>query len=313
MDSVALPPVPLVPLTADNTVPAEHIRHRLALGLQWLDALTGQPAEGRWVSELQAIGARPIVQRFDLHPDGRHALRHGGRLAAVLAKAAADKVATPPPDSTSDPTNFIVGAWGEARVGAPGYGSGNDPRRYVPRRLSLTPVQTGGVPAGTRDNIRSASLWPGADYPLAGSVTAVRGRIRRGPAPGSLVPVAWTRVVVTRPAGAPNFATETQIGWAHGDDRGEFLAVLGPRAVPGGADLPANLALRIWVFLPPTDAFDPADPLASLPLVVAGTDAVDAALDGRQVPSGYVAQSPIDIGPALGRVFTMSESDLTFA
>lgn len=303
---------PFVPLTTENSVAVEHVRHRLALGVQWQDALTSLPVDGRWVSELQRIGARVIVQHFDRHPLARHALRHCDRLAAVLTKAAADKVAAPPPDSSADQTNFVLQAWGEAQKSPTGYGTGNDPRRFVPRRLSLTPVQTDGVPTRSTDNIRTALLWPGSNYPLAGSSTAVRGRIRRGPAPDKLVPVAWARVVITRPAGPPNFATETQLGWAHGDDRGEFLAVLGPDAVPGGANLPASLALRVWVFLPPADAFNAADPLASLPLDVGGTDASNAVLDGRQVPTTYLSKSPVDINPRLGRVFTMSDNHLTF-
>jgi hypothetical protein len=305
--------LPYIPLTTDNTVEAEHIHHRLALGVQWRDALTGLPADGRWVSELQKIGTREIVQRLDLHPVARHAVRLGGRLAAVLVNAAADKVTTPPPEPKADQTNFVLKAWGEAQPSPKGYGTGNDPRRFVPRRLSFTPVQTKGVPTSTAANIRTALLWPGANYPLAGSTTAVRGRIRRGPAPDKLVPVAWARVVITRPAAIPDFATEPQLAWAHGDDRGEFIAVLGPGAVPGGATLPATLALRVWVFLPATDAFDPKDPLASLPLDVAGVDATNDVLDGKQVPSSYLTLGPIDITPTLGRVFTMSESDLTFS
>jgi len=303
---------PYTPLTTENTVEAEHIRHRLALGVQWRDALSGLPAGGRWVAELQRIGNRPLVQRFDLHPDTRHALRHAGRLAAILKQAAQDKVDTPPPDVASDPTNFVLQAWGEAQVSPTGYGTGNDPRRFVPRRLSLTPVQVGGVPAATVANMRTALLLPGANYPLAGSTTAIRGRIRRGPSPDKLKPVAWARVVITRPASPADFLTETRLAWAHGDDRGEFLAALGPGAVPGGADLPATLSLRVWVFLPPADAFDPADPLASLPLEVAGTDASNAVLDGLQPPPVYLAKGFVDISLPLGRVFTMNDADLTF-
>ena len=307
-----MPVLPYIPLTTDNTVAAEHIRHRLAVGVQWQDALTGLPADGRWVSELQRIGSRAIVQRFDRHPFARHALRHAGRLAAVMTKAAADKAAVPPPNDASDPTNFVLNAWGEAQISAKGYGSGNDPRRFVPRRLALIPVQAAGLPTATADNIRTAQLWPGANYPLTGSTTAVHGRIRRGPAPDKLLPVAWARIVITRPAGAPNFLAETQIGWAHGDDRGECLAVLGPAAVPGGADLPASLPLRVWVFLPPTDAFDPANPLASLPLDIAGAAASNPVLDGLQVPASYLNKGSVDINASLGRVFTINDSDLTF-
>lgn len=297
-------------LGPENTRAVEHVRHRLALGVQWLDALTGQPAGGRWVSELDAIGPRAITRRFTFHALARHSLVHVGRLAAILVKAAAEKVATPPAAAVDDPTNFKLSAWGDITEPTSGYATGNDPRRFVPRRLSLTPVQAGGVPTDTAQNIRFAQLWPGAAYPVQGGSTVLRGRIRRGtPA----LPVAWARVVITRPNSTPNFSTETPLGHAHGDDRGEFLAVLGPAAVPGGVALPATLALRVWVFLPPlTTTFDTADPLASLPLEFAGLDARNAVLDGTAPPSGYVRQVPIDLSAPLGRATTLPDSQLSF-
>jgi hypothetical protein len=293
-----------------NTRAVEHLHQRLALGVQWVDALTGQPAEGRWVSRLDAIGPRPVPLSFTAHPLARHSQVHAGRLAAILKKAAAEKVATPPADPADDTTNFKLSAWGETTVSRSGYVTGNDPRRYVPRRLSLTPAQAGGVPTDTAENIRLAQLWPGAAYPVQGGSTLLRGRIRRG-TPAE--PVAWARIVITRPNGLPNFNTEARLGHAHGDDRGEFLAVFGPAAVPGGVDLPAGLALRVWVFLPPlATSFDPADPLASLPLEFAGLDARNAVLDGTAPPSGYLRQDPIDLTAPLGRATTLTDAQLSF-
>lgn len=308
------------PLLPDTTTELGRVRHRLALGVQWLDALSRLPAQGRWISELQAIGPRACVQRPELHPQARHALRHAGRLARVLERAAQDKDATPPATPEDDPTNFVLQAWGErqplprgsAATGA-GYLTGNDPRRYVPRRLSLTPAQAGGIPSAAPDNVRRALLWPGAGCPVASGTTALRGRVRRGPVPDTARPVAWARLVATRPGpGAPNFATETALGFAHGDDRGEFLLVLGPEAVPGGVVLPATLPLRLWVFLPPADTFDAEHPLASLPLEVAGTAAANAVLDGTAVPAGYLPQAPLDLAPAPGRVFSIPDAELRF-
>ena len=89
--------------------------------------------------------------------------------------------------------------------------------------------------------------------------------------------VPWARVTVSLPANilaAPDFANEPQVGWGHGDDRGEFLVVLGANAVPGGATLPTSMPLRVWVFLPPVGAFDPDHALDSLPLEQAESDAI---------------------------------------
>jgi hypothetical protein len=114
-------------------------------------------------------------------------------------------------------------------------------------------------------------------------------------------------------AGAPNFATETPIGWAHGDDRGEFVLVLGAAAVSGGGALPAQIAVRVWVFLPPpAPVWNEADPLASLPLEVGGTAALNETLKGRAIPAAYVAQSARDLAVKLGEVRTMNEADLLF-
>lgn len=297
-------------LTLENTVQVASVGHRLAMGVQWIDAPSGLTAGGHWTSDLDAIGARPCPLRFDLHPQCRHALRAAGRLARLLRIAAADKAAAPPASVDADPTNVVLRAYGRASTRIERYTTGNDPRRYVPRRLSLTPVQADGVPAAGVANVRTAWLWPGSTYPLAGHATALRGRVRRGAA---AQPVAWTRVIVTRPgAGAPDFAAEPRLGHAHGDDRGEFLLALGGAAVTGAAALPATIKLHVWVFLPPADLFDPGDPLASLPLETGGTDAISDVLRGTQPPATYLRQGAVEVTLAPGTTVTLDEADLLF-
>ncbi|HEY0823771.1 MAG TPA: hypothetical protein VGD76_08290 [Ramlibacter sp.] len=298
-----------------NTIPAGNVRHRLGLGIEWFDALSQLPAPRGWTSELRAIGSRPLVQRFEQHPRGRHALRHAGVLVAWLERADEDKQAVPPATPADDPTNVVLYGYGQIHPDVDQYDTGNDPRVFVPRRLALTPVQAGGVPAATRDNIRQAWLWPGAAYPIPSKASAVRGCVRRGASLAAARPVPWARVVFTRPgSGAPNFSTESKLGHAHGDDRGEFLAVFGAGAVTGGAALPAQVNLHAWVFLPPAvPAFKPDDPLASLPLEVAGTDALNDLLRGTAVPPAYVRQSALPFTLTLGKVAVMDDTDLLFA
>ena len=301
-------------LAADNTIAVAHVRHRLALGIEWFDALEAGAVGKGWATELRAVGTRPLEQFFQFHPRGRHALRHAGRLARLLARGAADKVATPPATPAQDPTNFVLRAFGQADQHAMQYSTANDPRRYVPRRLALTPVQTDGVPSASAVNIRQGWLWPGTAYPLPTQASAVRGCVRRGASLAVATPVAWARAVFTRPGPLPaNFATETRLGHAHGDDRGEFLAVLGPNAVTGGAALPATIALNAWIFLPPpAPPYDPADPLASLPLEVAGTALLNDVLRGTEVPAGYVRRGPIPVTLPLGKVVGIADADLLF-
>lgn len=303
----------ILPLRVEDTVEASHVNHRLALGMQWLDALMQHPASGLLVTDLEAIGSRPLGQRFDPHPQARHALRWAGRLAKILATAAQEKVTTPPVNPEDDPTNFALRCFALRSGLAGSYSIGGDPRRYVPRRLAVMPVQNDGVPTPATDNIRHAWLWPGAAYPLAANSTAVRGRIRRGASLDDAIPVQWARIVVTRPGPTPpDFASELQIGWGHGDDRGEFLVVLGAQAVPGGATLPQTMTLRVWVFLPPAAASSPAEPLAGLPLEQAGSDSINDVLRGIAPPVGYVRQPPADITLRPGEVFVMSDAVLLF-
>lgn len=303
------------PLTVENTIGVGTIRHRLALGVQWVDAASEFALGGGWVSELEAIGERPCPLRFNVNPHGRHGLRAAGRLARLLAVAAEEKASMPPPPPEDDPTNFVLRAFGRRVAGLEGYTTGNDARRHVPRRLALTPIQDEGIPTETAGNIRTAWAWPGASYPLASMATALRGWVRRGPDEAHAQPVPWARVAVTRPGvGPPDFANELKLGFAHGDDRGEFLAVLGPNAVPGGAELPPTIGVRIWVFLPPPDLFDPYDPLGSLPLEVAGTAATSDVLRGIAMPPDYVQQAPFT-EPAVpaGAVFPIMNAKLLFS
>lgn len=295
-------------LRLDETVEVARVGHRLALGVQWIDALTQLPAESpagaTWLSDLEAIGTRSFAQRFEAHSQGRQAIRHAGRYRKLLDHTVAE----------GDPLAHAVRAYGARDVRAVAYATNQDPRRYVPRRVVFTPVLASGVPPASVANTRTAWLWPGAAYPLPGRSTGLRGRIRREVSPGVNATVPWARVIVTRAgAGPANFATEAQIGWAHGDDRGEFLLVLGNSAVSGAAALPAALNLNVWVFLPPAlPAFDVADPLASLPLDNAGTDALNDVLKGLAVPPAYVPQAVRSLGLALGEVRVMSDADLLF-
>lgn len=299
----------LIPaLDMGNTVPLSRVGHRLALGVQWIDALTQMPleplADQALCCDLQAVGTRPWVQRLEAHTQSRHALRLAGRYQRLLARAV----------ELAESTRHELRAFGARDPRLQAYRVDQDPRRFVPRRVALTPVLVDGLPPASTVNTRTAWLWPGAAYPLPARSTAVRGRVLRDLGGGQSEPIAWARVVCTKPgAGAPNFASEKKLGWGHGDDRGEFLLVLGASAVSGGGALPAQIPLHIWVFLPPPEAVWSADdPLASLPLEDGGISALDDVLKGRAVPAAYLPQSARALTLKLGEVRTMNEADLLF-
>lgn len=305
------------PLRLEQTVEVSRVNHRLALGVQWIDALSGLPATGPLRCVLEQVGSRALHQPFDAHPQARHALRLAGRLASLLVIGAAEKAADPPPTAADDQTNFVLRGFARRDPRPGNYSANDDPRQFVPRRLALTPVLGNGVPIATAANIRQAWLWPGAAYPLAGNTTSIRGHVRRGPNMDEAVSVPWVRVIVTRPASAgaaPDFATELQVGWGHGDDRGEFLLVLGFQAAPGGALLAQAMPLRVWVFLPPAPAPGPvpADALAHLPVEQAGSAALNDVLRGIAPPAGYVRQGAVDVTLGPGEARVMSDAALLF-
>jgi len=120
-------------------------------------------------------------------------------------------------------------------------------------------------------------LFPGAAYDIAATRSGVRGRVTRAG-----VPVRWTRVEA--------IVDGHVIGHAHGDDRGEFLLVLGQNTGAVG-DLTRMLEVTIDVYgrdaaLP----VSPTDPLGDLPLedaAAAGAN-VDPVSTGITLPGGHV-------------------------
>jgi hypothetical protein len=297
---------PWIPLSPANTVEVARLRHRLALGLHWVDALAGAPALGAWQAVLETLGPYAMNLPFDSHGGARHALRNAGllrkRFGLALdggdARCAVRVYAAPPPHLPHLPRR---------------YEQALDPRLYVPRRIRFTPVADGADPAATPANIRQPWLWPGSAYPLPGNATALRGRVLRGASLATAAPVPWTRVVATVPASETVFGDAQPVGYAHGDDRGEFVLVLENRAV-GGAALAGTVAVRLWAFLPPPAVtVDDADPLASLPLEEGGSDSLNAVLRGHAAPPGYVAQAGVELALRVGETAGGADATLLFA
>jgi hypothetical protein len=171
-------------------------------------------------------------------------------------------------------------------------------RRFVPRRLCFDIVDEADVlaqePDGPDVPIGQRTwrpyLFPGAAYDVPATATGIRGRVTRNGQP-----VRWTRVEATVGANV--------IGRAHGDDRGEFLLVLGQNPAALG-DLVSPLLVTIDVYRRdpalPTDA---ADPLADLQVETAAAPGVlpDDVSTGVDFPDHYVrvahlVDQPIPLG-----------------
>lgn len=188
-------------------------------------------------------------------------------------------------------------------------------RCYVPRRLrvplmSLTEIEAAeaaGQGADLTRRSRAPVMFPGAAYPLLSKATGLRGRVLRGGEP-----MRWAMIEAV----LPNSDPEDVLVLARGDDRGEFLLLLPPRAA-AGAELPAQIQLRIEVSGPST-APEPSDssqrgldPLWDLPQDTWEEHQFpDPIANAIQVPDDYRRSSvsrTVDFEP--GRVLTGADED----
>ena len=168
-------------------------------------------------------------------------------------------------------------------------------RRYVPRRFRL-PVPAEAAVVAAEQAAESAPwppipsrafrpvLYPGANRGAQAGATVVRGRVLR--ADGSIA--RWARVsAVDADHGYP-------LGWAHGDDRGEFYLVLlssdAGLFTPGSAL--ARVTLTISARPAPVTIDSPArseaDPLWDLEVeALPSPGPADTVSDGRTPPPDY--------------------------
>ncbi len=184
-------------------------------------------------------------------------------------------------------------------------------RWYVPRRLrlpllTLTEVEAReavGTGADLNRRSRSPRLYPGAAYPVPPRATGLRGRVLRD---NQTMRWVWVEAIV------PGSNPERIMARTRGDDRGEFLLLLPPPAVPE-AELPQDVSLHIEISGPaappdPSTAPESAqDPFWDLPQEQLATDtAPDPVADGTQAPAGY-QRSPAagrNLAFPLGRILT---------
>lgn len=178
-------------------------------------------------------------------------------------------------------------------------------RRIVPRRLRLTIASEQTVLDAEADpatpphplwrRVLPIACFPGAAADLPSGATVLRGQLVRDVG-GTTVPVRWARVRARTPAGQ-------EVGWAHGDDRGEFVLVVRPTAadVTVPAD-PVAVRLTVGAQLPPPtpDTLDPVraqvDLLWDLPLetvTASPTPATEPSLTGRAFLPEHIVVSPL--------------------
>jgi hypothetical protein len=163
-------------------------------------------------------------------------------------------------------------------------------RRYVPRRFTVTPWTYAEVrePAPyVRAEARLLRLWlrPGSAYRFSRTATVIRGRVGLA----DKTPVRWARIQGTTPF--------SEAGWAHADERGEFvLPILDPGYDPVRIRL-LTFAVTLVVVAAKNpvkpDAEDRTADLISEVIPRSSNPPLSAELDnltlrGTTVPPGYV-------------------------
>lgn len=153
-------------------------------------------------------------------------------------------------------------------------------REFVPRRLQFTiPSLAAAESSAPSSRISVVGLFPAAAYSVPSGATGLRGRVERDGKP-----LRWARVEARIGGGAG-----TVVGRAHGDDRGEFLLILAPRA-GGVGDLPALLSVNVTVYARPAAATPDVsenDPLGDMEIEVVSGAAVAW---GDVIPANYTAK-----------------------
>ncbi|EAR22017.1 hypothetical protein [Nitrococcus mobilis] len=263
--------------------------HRLALGLEPLDALRG----GRLAHPVRVELERPLPRHLANPTDPyRRPVRPGDVHARVNRHDSALHVLLYHP-SLADHVDLRI------------Y---DHVRRYVPRRFRL-PLLSQEVAESQpyTHRVRRPVLFPGAAYDVSERATGLRGRVLR-----SDKPMRWARIEAWLPD------TETLVGRAQGDDRGEFLLLLAPGAAPASEFTGRDLEVRVDVFGPetppapiPTDLPD-QDPFWDLSLELAPTPGEDDPVSaGGSRPEGYVAAASASriVSFRLGRLRTGIEEE----
>ena len=169
-------------------------------------------------------------------------------------------------------------------------------RRYVARRFDLPlwtlkeilDAESAGSPVPAASRLLRPWLLPGPASALSRGTTIVRGRVVRG-----TDPVRWPRITARGPG-------QQAIGWAHGDERGEFVLVIedtGTLPPPAPTQLPVQLYMTARIPSTP----NPSDPYADLTIeplprsaVPPGPDDLDNnVLRGRKTPADHVPSTTV--------------------
>ncbi len=276
--------------TIETTVGTADVLHRLALAVETVDAVTRRPTRARAGREVPVRLLGSVVDPswccLDLETNGRghSVLRHGRAIAAHVTLRFVD------PTRRFVPRRFRIPLWTAAEVSVADASPPSGP--YIP----------------VRSRLLRPWLSPGSAYQLPGGTTAVRGRITRA---GQAV--RWARIAARGPG-------NVLMGWAHGDERGEFLLIVthtGLLPPPAPSSMEIDLVVSAGPQVSATGADRYGDlvvetvPRSAVPPTVGDLD--NEVLRGLARPAGYLDSTavPTHVVTEIGAVTTLPD-DIDF-
>ncbi len=276
------------------TTAAVERRVRLALGLEVVDAVRGDPADVEVAWENVPL---PFTVAVPLGPG-----------SSVEVSLYDPGMGLPRLDRGARPGRFRIAFTPERTPAPPARLRIVDAgRRYVPRRLEVPYASLATVlaeeagPGLPAPRSRTVGLFPGACFQPEACSTGIRGRV----VDLAGAPVRWVRVEARHPQ------RNSLLGIAHGDDRGEFLLLLAN--APSSLDVPPGLAfsvqLAVSAIAPGTPAPGPLtaspadDPLGDLVReVLPPIGNVDTISSGAVAPPGFTRTATATVFCTVGRV-----------
>ncbi len=280
------------------------VQHRLALGVQCVEALTGRPLLAPLRLTLLRLG--PLEAGLELQPKGggRYSLVDTGRFAVLWNRCTE-------PGRTLPRGVDLLAHEGPPRVPLR---ESEQPHQHGPRRVAMTLAET--VPPAPdplfrprplpgRDNLLTLRLFPGPNYPHAGGGTLLRGRVRLGTNEADAKPARWARLVAMKGA--------SLLGCTQADERGEFALLL---RYPAGLLAPATphasdgqIDLHVAARRTPPAHVTAFDDLSPEPAAVVAADANPLA----ELPASYDRRVAVQRTLVFGRTHSGADFDFLLA
>ncbi len=269
------------------------VGHRLAVGVQCVDALSGQPLLVPLQVRLLALGPLAAGLALQAKGEGRYSLPDAGAFARLWDRCT----------RLDDPLPRTLDLLVHETLPGPQAHEADAPHRAGPRRVLMNLAETTPAlptpgfrprPLPGRESTFTMRLFPGPNHGFDASATVLRGRVQLGTSAADARPARWARLVATRGSAV--------LGHTQADERGEYAlllrypaGLLAP-ATPSPAD--AQIELHIAARRNPPAHSAPFDDLSAEPAAVVALEGPPLA----DLPTAYDRRVSVARSLVFGRI-----------